>query len=58
MNEVLVALLRCRVKYVEVFILPESHWRNFCGHVKPFQNATLRFFYLFCTVTLRWYVVK
>ena len=44
MNEVLVALLRCRVKYVEVFILPESHWHNFCGHVKPFQNATLRFF--------------
>lgn len=54
MNEVLVALLRWRFKYVEVFILPESHWHNFCGHVKPFQNATLRFFYLFCTVTLRW----
>ena len=50
MNEVLVALLRWRVKYVEVFILPESHWHNFCGHVSPFQNATWRFFYfiLYC----------
>jgi len=45
MNEVLAALLRWRVKYVEVFILPESHWHNFCGHVKPFQNATWRFFF-------------
>lgn len=35
MNEVLVALLRWRFKYVEVFILPESHWHNFCA---PYFN--------------------